>query len=234
MTFSNDQKPVDQNVQPDDNQNPLDALVGEGKKFKTVEDLAKGKQESDQYISKLESQLKEQDYAKQLLEQLKPTEEPKTEEGKEKTVSSESNNNQLTTDVVKELIQSTLQETQQATTISQNLVTVDKQLEALYGTEADNKVKERAAQVGMSFDQMKEMAGNTPAAFFALMGEAPKPESNPVVNQGSIDMNINQSQSMNFAYFQKMKREDPTRWYSRENQMLMAKEAEKQGSDFYK
>ena len=36
-------------------------LVGEGKKFKTGEDLAKGKLESDRYISELETKLKEKE-----------------------------------------------------------------------------------------------------------------------------------------------------------------------------
>jgi len=36
----------------------LEELVGEGKKFKTVEDLAKGKLEADSFIAQLEGELK--------------------------------------------------------------------------------------------------------------------------------------------------------------------------------
>ena len=40
----------------DTNPSPLAELVGDGKKFQTVEDLAKGKQESDAFIVKLQDE----------------------------------------------------------------------------------------------------------------------------------------------------------------------------------
>ncbi len=68
---------------------PLDALVGDGRKFKTVEDLAKGKQEADAFIEQLKSEkqqvmeeleavrgaAKEGATVKELLEELRRTKE---------------------------------------------------------------------------------------------------------------------------------------------------------------
>jgi hypothetical protein len=54
--------------QPAEEASAVDALVGDGKKFKTVEDLAKGKQESDTYIEQLRMQ---QEEMKNELENLK-------------------------------------------------------------------------------------------------------------------------------------------------------------------
>src|SRR4029450_8159059 len=45
----------DINVDP--NKNYLEELVGEGKKFKTPEDLARGKAESDSFIERLQKEL---------------------------------------------------------------------------------------------------------------------------------------------------------------------------------
>jgi hypothetical protein len=39
------------------NVNPLEALVGEGKKFKTAEDLARGKLEADNFVKQLQTEL---------------------------------------------------------------------------------------------------------------------------------------------------------------------------------
>jgi beta-phosphoglucomutase-like phosphatase (HAD superfamily) len=86
----NDLFDTNQPDQPQIPDNPLEALVGDNKKFKTVEDLARAKWESDQYIKTLEQgrdQLRE-DYlkaleaaqtgpqVKELLDQLKNQTQP--------------------------------------------------------------------------------------------------------------------------------------------------------------
>lgn len=49
----------DLDVHEEVEESPLDLLVGEGKKFRTIEDLAKGKLEADRFIEQLKSELDE-------------------------------------------------------------------------------------------------------------------------------------------------------------------------------
>jgi len=166
----------------------LDKLVEtKGENWRDPETLAKGKLEADGYIKNLEDQLvqmredmKKQDYQADLLAQLqnKATETTTVNNG-------ESNNNngsidtQNTTGVVdedtlKSLVEKTLTQREKNSTVQQNLSQVDKELESSFGTEAAATVQKKAEELGMSMDRLRDIASESPSAFFTLIGQPEK------------------------------------------------------------
>jgi len=82
------------------NENYVNQLVGEGKKFKDLEALAKGKLEADRHIGEitktldeLRAELAKQDYAKSLLEQMSKGSETRQDEPPPNTSSSSNTEN---------------------------------------------------------------------------------------------------------------------------------------------
>ena len=225
----------------------LDKLVEtKGENWRDPETLAKGKLEADGYIKNLEDQLvkmredmKKQDYQADLLAQLqnKATETTTVNNG-------ESNNNngsidtQNTTGVVdedtlKSLVEKTLTQREKNSTVQQNLSQVDKELESSFGTEAAATVKKKAEELGMSMDRLRDIASESPSAFFTLIGQ-PEKTFSPMV-QGSVrteGVNMQASADRNWSYYQNLRRENPNQYYSPKIQQQLIQDKMKMGDKF--
>lgn len=225
----------------------LDKLVEtKGENWRDPETLAKGKLEADGYIKNLEDQLvqmredmKKQDYQADLLAQLqnKATETTTVNNG-------ESNNNngsidtQNTTGVVdedtlKSLVEKTLTQREKNSTVQQNLSQVDKELESSFGTEAAATVQKKAEELGMSMDRLRDIASESPSAFFTLIGQLEKTFS-PMV-QGSVrteGVNMQASADRNWSYYQNLRRENPNQYYSPKIQQQLIQDKMKMGDKF--
>ena len=225
----------------------LDKLVEtKGENWRDPETLAKGKLEADGYIKNLEDQLvqmredmKKQDYQADLLAQLqnKATETTTVNNG-------ESNNNngsidtQNTTGVVdedtlKSLVEKTLTQREKNSTVQQNLSQVDKELESSFGTEAAATVQKKAEELGMSMDRLRDIASESPSAFFTLIGQ-PEKTFSPMV-QGSVrteGVNMQASADRNWSYYQNLRRENPNEYYSPKIQQQLIQDKMKMGDKF--
>jgi len=225
----------------------LDKLVEtKGENWRDPETLAKGKLEADGYIKNLEDQLvqmredmKKQDYQADLLAQLqnKATETTTVNNG-------ESNNNngsidtQNTTGVVdedtlKSLVEKTLTQREKNSTVQQNLSQVDKELESSFGTEAAATVQKKAKELGMSMDRLRDIASESPSAFFTLIGQ-PEKTFSPMV-QGSVrteGVNMQASADRNWSYYQNLRRENPNQYYSPKVQQQLIQDKMKMGDKF--
>tara|TARA_S200002703_G_scaffold30266_1_gene26233 strand:+ start:2705 stop:3478 length:774 start_codon:yes stop_codon:yes gene_type:complete len=225
----------------------LDKLVEtKGENWRDPETLAKGKLEADGYIKNLEDQLvqmredmKKQDYQADLLAQLqnKATETTTVNNG-------ESNNNngsidtQNTTGVVdedtlKSLVEKTLTQREKNSTVQQNLSQVDKELESSFGTEAAATVQKKAEELGMSMDRLRDIASESPSAFFTLIGQ-PEKTFSPMV-QGSVrteGVNMQASADRNWSYYQSLRRENPNQYYSPKIQQQLIQDKMKMGDKF--
>lgn len=217
-----------------------------GEKFRDPNELAKGYAHAQDHIANLTRQIEEmredlgkQDYMKEVLDRIGTQKaQPSGEEGQPKTSSTndEGHKPEVSVDQIKELITQTLTEQEAKNTADQNLRETDRQLEQAFGTEAKAKVQERAAQLGMSNERMKQLAEESPSAFMALMGEAPRKETNhtsrsQVNTAGGFDQASNRK---DWNYYQKLRRENAKLYYSPRVQNEMLAEREKQGeSAFY-
>ena len=225
----------------------LSKLVEEkGENWNNPEVLAKGKLESDRYIKELEAQLEQmrgdlgkQDYAAQLLEQLKGKAPETTTDNlsasqKEYGSTDEGNTSPgLSENDLKSLVEKTLTDREKQATVQQNLATVESKMSELYGTDAAAKVQERAQELGMSVARMSELAQESPNAFFNLMGE---PDVRPAtMTRGSVNtesVGVKNGGERDFAYYQKLRRENRSLYYTPKMQQQMIEDKMRLGSKF--
>jgi multidrug efflux pump subunit AcrB len=221
-------------------------VAAKGENWKDPEVLAKGKLEADGYIKNLEEQLKQmrediqkQDYAKTLLEELQ---NKATSPTNVKPVVANNTNNggtntdgntppQVSEDTLKSLVEQTLTARELENTVKQNLAIVDQELEKSYGTEAPLVVQKKAQELGLSIQRLQELASESPTAFFNLIGE-PKKSFQPIV-QGTVrteGVNMQASTERNFDYYQKLRRENKSLYYTPKIQRQMMDDAARLGS----
>lgn len=214
-----------------------------GEKWSDPEVIAKGKIEADNYIKQLEAQLEEmrgdlskQDYAAQLLEQLQgkapdsPTEPVVS--NNERGATEENTTPEVSEDVLKSLVEKTLTEREAANTKQQNIDLVSQQMTEKYGTEAAARVQSKAEELGLSAERMEELAAESPSAFLALIGEPPAQA--PTMTRGSVNTSgLGQASSeRDFGYYQKMRRENRSLYYTPKIQQQMMEDRMRLGNRF--
>jgi hypothetical protein len=219
-----------------------------GENFNDPEVVAKSKLEADAFITNLERQnselrsdLDKQDYSKKLLEQL---ENKATETTYVNPLESNNNNGSTATgdetkapvsgDDLESLINEALTKRDATSKAQSNLESVDKKLNELYGTEANATIENKGAELGLSKERLQEMAAESPAAFFALIGEKVAQSVNPVsqstVNTASA---YNQTADRDYNYYSKIRKENPTAYFQPSTQRQMEQDATRLGSKFY-
>lgn len=216
-----------------------------GENWKDPEVLAKGKLEADGYIKTLEDQLaqmredmKKQDYQAQILDQLQNKATESTAVNNEVPNNNGDINTQNTTEavdeeVLKSLVEKTLTQREKDAVIKQNLLQVDQELEKSFGTEASAKVQEKADQLGMSMERLREIAAESPAAFMSLIGE-PQKAFSPMV-QGSVrteGVNMQPSAERDWNFYQNLRRQNSKEYYTPKVQQQMMKDKLRLGDRF--
>jgi hypothetical protein len=219
-----------------------------GQNFLDPEVVAKSKLEADAFIANLEQQnsqlredLSKQDYSKDLLTQLqqnKAAEIAPVPAGE----SNNNNGNTIPDDGTKSLgggdldslITEALAKRDLDSKTSSNLELVDKKLDELYGTEAAKTIEAKGNELGLSKERLQEMAAESPAAFFTLIGETAVKVDNPVtastVNTAGA---YNHTADRDYNHYSKIRRENPSLYYSPKVQREMVSDAERIGSKFY-
>lgn len=203
--------------------NPLEELVGEGKKFKSVEDLAKGKLESDKFIEHL---TKEQEQLRQDLEKYKGLEEkvegllkaqpPATPS----TPATEQPTGQVDAPDINKLIEQQLSEREKAQLANDNFQKSQTAvLEAHGGDTAKAKaaIQKRAQELGVTPEYLGEQARQSPTAFATLMGlgQRKSPTDQPISStHRSVPQDGAGPEPGTKAYFDKVRKENPQLYYS--------------------
>lgn len=163
-----------------DDKGALEALVGEGKKFKTVEELAKGKQESDAFIIQLEGESKtirervvelegasdKQATVAELIAAVKAADKGSTED-KVTPMSEE--------DLAKQVKNIMQGETDAQTRASNRALANQSVLDMVKGDEeaAKSYLAERAKQLNLTVAGLTELGETSPKAFAALVTTDP-------------------------------------------------------------
>lgn len=229
------------------NESFVTQLVGEGKKFKDLEALAKGKLEADRHIGEitktldeLRAELAKQDYAKSLLEQMSKGSDTGAEQPPPVTTSSSNTENttQSASDI-EALVEKVITAKEKNRTASQNVSIVGEEMQKQYGDKATEILKAKSLELNMSLDRLKEIAAESPTAFFQLVGVKKMNEksstSSSVTTQSTIrSENFNSySQDRTFDYYQKMRKENRSMYYSPKVQNMMLQDRERLGDRFY-
>jgi len=208
----------------DPNKNYLEELVGEGKKFKTAEDLARGKYEADTYIEIMKKRqdelradylkMRDEAMAKAKLEELiskldnkqSHVDEPKNEERVKP----------LDLNEIDTLFSNKLREHEVARKQQENLKLVKDKLIERFGNNYQSTVKQQIESLGITEEVFTQMAQNYPQMVFKTL-DIDKPratEQFPAPPRNSVQ-GLPQSgkKDRTWTYYQELKKTNPRLYY---------------------
>lgn len=235
----------------EDVSNPLEHLVGEGKKFKTAEDLAKGKLESDRFIEQILREKRElEEVAEQLRTELKTR--STVEDAMNRLMTNTNQNSQDTSAAARqgadangqekntltpEDVKKILNEEREKLVRQANVDKVMTTLKEKWGNTYSTELTQMAPELGGK-EFLAQLAETNPVGFLKLV-EANR-KTNNQSNQNNLfsppqsqhRSNISEAAKGNLKghkYYQNIRRTQPKEWqkniarYEREMQEQMAK-----------
>lgn len=246
MSYLNDTANPQQDNQPSDFVSQI--VKEKGEQWSDPQVLAKGYTSAQEYIKDLERQtaelrqdLDKQNYSETLLQELRSgqaqpsTGEPESGAGQQDSGASERNTTStFSEDDLKKLINQTLTQTEQDNSRKQNLEKADQRLTELFGTEVEAEMNKRSREVGMSREQLINIASESPTAFFRLIGEQRPQTSNPVA-RGTLNTAAgfnDRTPERDWSYYQQMRREKPSQYYRPEIQRQLLEDKLRMGDSF--
>jgi hypothetical protein len=225
---------------------PVALLVGEGKKFKTVQDLAKGKLESDSFIAQLTQENKALREAAlnggdTSAIEAKIAELLAGQKGNGQTTNQTSNQPQsepLTAEKVLDLLDRREKEKQ----LKNNADYFNQTIAQTLGEKASDAVMQRLNDLGLDLQTFNHIVATNPQSALKLVGIKP----NPTAPTGNIaakgasantaavfSAESNGNTKQNFAYFEKLRKELGARYYTPEIQGQLIKARKELGADFF-
>lgn len=223
----------------------VDILVGEGKKYKTIADLARATVYKENHIKQLEKEAKlaseKRNESKNVEELLKALQRTNTVENKDLDRDHLENKTQEknTTETVNqdELVSKVLSALEAKETHSKkkgNLEEVRQTLIKEWGSEYLQNLQKISTDLGLSESDANELAARSPKAFFNLFGVTKTSTDNvsPKFSNNSAGTQVNRNEK-NFSYYEKIRKTDPRRYMSSEIQNEMIQQAFKLGDRFH-
>jgi hypothetical protein len=235
----------DSGVTPPNTNEYLEQFVGDGKKFKSVEELAKAYANADNHIGELRTDL--QSTREFIAEELKKLAEQRNQEPPKPVTETGSTPKPApvapageTVENLDERIAKALEERDTLKRLQGNASLVqDVLVERLGGVEkAAEAVIKKASELGLSPSDMKELAAKSPKAFLTTMGidAEVKPASHATpAPRSDVNMNVVNSATKpnTYSYFEQIRKSDPKLYWSPKTQNAMHKAAQDMGEDFF-
>lgn len=207
----------------DPNKNYYEELVGDGKKFKTQEDLAKGKYEADHYIEILKRQKDElrEDYMKMREEVMaKAKLEELIDQLNSKTKSQDDGNNKSQQETIKpfdpteidKMFDAKLNAYEINKRQKENLQSVKDKLIERFGSNYQSTVKQQIDALGITEEVFNTMAQNYPQMIFKTldMDKPVKTENFPAPPRNMTTSLQQKGQTKRtWTYYQELKKKDP-------------------------
>lgn len=232
---------------------PFAELVGEGKRYKSPQDLAKGKVEADAHIKKLEREQAElraelaerltaEERAQAALDAASQSQDP----GKA-TPQSAPRSAVVDPKAVEDIVRKALSAEDLRKERINNLRSCGVAMTGKFGSldKAKEVMKARGMELGMDEKSLEDLASRTPNAFLKLMGvedanvQTPAPTKSTVNQQALAVHPSGQSAPApdTFKHFEAMRRGTPEQrkqYWTPEVQNRMHKVAQEKGAAFYK
>jgi hypothetical protein len=229
---------------PADQQQFLEQLVGEGKRYANVEELAKAKVNADAFIEQLKTEtgelredlekrmtlddiLKQKESSNTPVEPVDPAPPADAAEGKPAEVAQNVDEDDLNVKIREVMDRVSVERTADT-----NLTTVADRLVEDYGDaeKARTAVEARARELGLSTKNLMDTAATSPKAFYTIMGlQGSGPKSagsgtkSDVLSTAAGSGSRKQGASReSYADFQELRRSNPREYYSPkvQNRML--------------
>lgn len=221
-------------------ENARELLVGEGKKFKDDEALARGKLESDRFIERLQSELQEtrQELQTRLsLEEAlaKLKEEPSNVDDNHQQERSPAT---MTPEEIDRLVQTKLEGLQTQTQKARNQEMVLNELSKVWGNNYQAKLNQRAEELDLGKEFLTQLALEKPKAFLKLViGQETSPVNPnahvpPSTNRNTTQIDVPEGKT--FKHYEKLRKENPRLYYTPRVQAEIFQQAKRLGENFYK
>lgn len=221
----------DQNNNQEQANNLLETLVGEGQKYKTAEELAKGYQHADEHIARLTHELKE--IKEQSTSSTNITEAVKNKNSQDEAKdSTPADLNGLSKDELINLVKGVVNEDKSLNAQQSNLSQIDEFLTNKFGDKAPQEAARIAQSNGMTLEQMKELSATSPQAVMTLCGGAGQTVNNTGTFQSSVNTSSNPETIKGSSHYNKLRKENPKAFYSRAIQNEMKQAIDSLGNDF--
>jgi hypothetical protein len=231
--------------------NYVDQLVGEGKKYSSIDELAKSKLHGDEFIEQLKgelaevrSQLATQDRLQEVLDRL-DSRNNSNDDGyrapDEGTPNNHSGQPAISKKDIETLIEQTVTQKEIDRTARQNREEAVRKLKELLGDDYTRRLEERREELGLDKSTLNDLAARSPQAFIELVAPkgttAERPFTPPPSGQRSeaLDLNKNNAAPGTPEYYRNLKKANPALYRSPEVQMKLHKDVIKaatEGKDF--
>lgn len=215
-------------------------LVGEGKKFRDMNALAKGKMQSDLFIQSilaekrdLEAKLNSTQSVEDLIKSLKNDQTSPNPGGERRTEVTGTN-----PEDIQRIVQETVAAREDEARKNRNLAEVTETLKAKLGSNYATELENRVADLGVGKAFLDDLAKTNPKAFLKLVGIETKTETSPsVFSPPSSRINTGATVpsgtgEKTYSYYEKLRKSDPSTYRSLQSEMFA--QAVKLGDDFYK
>lgn len=242
-------QPDQDQIDIDENKNYLEELVGENKKFKSPEELAKGKWHSDRMIELQNKRLddlrndylrvREENTAKakleELIDQIKQQQmsssntPPANEDGQRQP--------QYDLDQLKSLMTDQIREEATRSQQTNNYNKVQAKLVERYGRNYSNPLSDQLRNLGMSDVQITDLAKSAPEAAIRLLGLDAQPQRDnfqtpPQSQQRSDNFAPQGAKKRTWSYYQELKKANPDIYNDRKIANQMTQDAIALGDEF--
>ena len=228
----------------DPNKDYLTELVGEGRKFKDQQALAKSKYEADQYIEILKRRLdegraaflkeREENTTKASLEELTKRIEERLKSNAETEVKSETN--QFDPKQIESLVTTKLLEHEVTRTETNNFNLVKGKLQQRYGENYKEALGKQIEELDMTEATLNEMARRQPKVLLRTLGLDKDSEQqqfqSPPRGQRSNAFTPSGPAKRTWSYYQNLKKTKPDIWFDRSTAIQMQKDAIELGEAF--
>lgn len=165
-------------------ENPLEALVGDGKKYKTIEDLAKAALEKDRFILQLQSEgselrkeLQEKLTMDEIMTQIRKSTPPQQSQAGTPPQNEPAKPQEPD---IEALVASMLEKKESEKKTLTNKQIVQQKLESAWGADAQINLNKKARELQVSVEYLAQVASQSPAAFFRLVNLDQQPSPAPV------------------------------------------------------
>jgi hypothetical protein len=232
----------------DPNKNYLNEYVGEGKKFKTVEDLAKSKFHADTYIPLLERRLDQyeadraamkkeidtrqsiEEIVNNLIKKQTTTTQPLTPESK---VESVVNAPTLDPTKIDELVSTKINEWDVQKRQTANVAEVKAKLKERFGERFQDVLKDKADELGVSPSFLNNLAKDHPSVLYKTLGLDQKVQAinnNPLTTTTRFAPTGEKKRT--WSYYQEMKKNQPDIYNNPRTALQMQRDAIELGDAF--
>lgn len=224
-------------------ENLLASLVGEGRKYKTVEDLAKSKLEGDLFIDTLKTENRA--YREALLSGNEDAIEAAraaltAKQQGDPATTQKSNQSPKQSSLSKEDILSVVEERDRTLAAKANVESFNAEVGKSFGDKSGEAVRAKLAELGMTHEALTKLVETSPKAALKMLGvEAKGNQAQQVgksdagaVNTAAFFANSD-TNTENWKYFQKLRRELKSDYYRPEVQTRVMAARMKLGDAFW-